>query len=86
MSYAIMASARLARLLPRRLPARASKYPWQPRATRKVCSRCGRDRTKVIPKTLAEAVRRTSSFWPRFEAHPDVAKALSSWQGKTSSM
>jgi predicted dinucleotide-binding enzyme len=39
---------------------------------------------KVLPKTLAEAVRADVIFLAvRFEAHPDVAKALPSWQGKT---
>jgi predicted dinucleotide-binding enzyme len=39
---------------------------------------------KVLPKTLAEAVKADIIFLAvRFEAHPDVAKALPSWQGKT---
>ncbi len=39
---------------------------------------------KVIAKTLAEAVKADIIFLAvRFEAHPDVAKALSTWQGKT---
>jgi 8-hydroxy-5-deazaflavin:NADPH oxidoreductase len=39
---------------------------------------------KVIPKTLAEAVKADIIFLAvRFEAHPEVAKALPSWQGKT---
>jgi predicted dinucleotide-binding enzyme len=38
----------------------------------------------VIPKTLAEAVKADVIFLAvRFEAHPDVAKALPTWQGKT---
>ncbi|PZM08332.1 NADPH-dependent F420 reductase [Rhizobium tubonense] len=38
----------------------------------------------IIPKTLAEAVKADIVFLAvRFEAHPDVAKALPSWQGKT---
>jgi predicted dinucleotide-binding enzyme len=38
----------------------------------------------IIPKTLAEAVKADIVFLAvRFEAHPDVAKALSDWQGKT---
>ncbi|WEK02978.1 MAG: NADPH-dependent F420 reductase [Candidatus Devosia phytovorans] len=38
----------------------------------------------VIPKTLAEAVKADIIMLAvRFEAHPDVAKALPSWQGKT---
>jgi predicted dinucleotide-binding enzyme len=38
----------------------------------------------VIPKTLADAVKADVIFLAvRFEAHPAVAKALSSWQGKT---
>ena len=37
----------------------------------------------VIPKTLAEAIKADVLFLAvRFESHPDVAKALSSWQGK----
>src|SRR5476651_797013 len=39
---------------------------------------------EIIPKKLAEAVKADIIFLAvRFEAHPDVAKALPSWQGKT---
>ena len=39
---------------------------------------------KVIAKTLAEAVKADIIFLAvRFEQHPDVAKALLTWQGKT---
>src|SRR6202161_2419328 len=39
---------------------------------------------QIIPKTLAEAVKADILFLAvRFEAHPDVAKALPTWQGKT---
>ena len=39
---------------------------------------------KVIAKTLADAVKADIIFLAvRFEAHPGVAKALPSWQGKT---
>ncbi|MER8982780.1 NADPH-dependent F420 reductase [Mesorhizobium sp. M0239] len=38
----------------------------------------------IIPKTLAEAIKADIIFLAvRFESHPDVAKALSSWEGKT---
>lgn len=38
----------------------------------------------VIPKTLAEAVKADVIFLAvRFESHPDVAKALPTWEGKT---
>ena len=38
----------------------------------------------ILPKTLAEAVKADIIFLAaRFEANPDVAKALSTWQGKT---
>ncbi len=38
----------------------------------------------VIPKTLAEAIKADIVFLAvRFESHPEVAKALSSWKGKT---
>jgi len=38
----------------------------------------------VIPKTLADAVKADIIFLAvRFDAHPDVAKALPTWQGKT---
>ncbi len=37
----------------------------------------------VLPKTLAEAVEADVIFLAvRFQSHPDVAKALPSWQGK----
>jgi predicted dinucleotide-binding enzyme len=39
---------------------------------------------EIIPTTLAEAVKADVIFLAvRFESHPDVAKALPSWQGKT---
>lgn len=39
---------------------------------------------EVIAKTLADAVKADVIFLAvRFEAHPDVAKALPTWQGKT---
>ena len=39
---------------------------------------------KVIARTLAEAVKADTIFLAvHFEAHPDVAKALPTWQGKT---
>lgn len=38
----------------------------------------------IIPKTLVEAVKADIIFLAvRFESHPDVAKALPGWQGKT---
>jgi predicted dinucleotide-binding enzyme len=38
----------------------------------------------VIPKTLADAVKADTVFLAvRFESHPDVAKALPNWRGKT---
>ena len=38
----------------------------------------------IIPKTLAEAVKADIIFLAvRFEAHPEVAKALPTWKGKT---
>jgi 8-hydroxy-5-deazaflavin:NADPH oxidoreductase len=38
----------------------------------------------IIPKKLAEAVKADVVFLAvRFEQHPDVAKALPTWQGKT---
>ena len=38
----------------------------------------------IVPKTLAEAVKADIVFLAvRFESHPDVAKALPTWQGKT---
>ena len=40
--------------------------------------------SKVIPTTLAEAVKADIIFLAvRFESHPDVAKALPTWKGKT---
>jgi len=37
----------------------------------------------IIPKTLADAVKADIIFLAvRFESHPDVAKALPTWQGK----
>jgi predicted dinucleotide-binding enzyme len=38
----------------------------------------------IIPTTLAEAVKADVIFLAvRYESHPDVAKALPTWQGKT---
>jgi 8-hydroxy-5-deazaflavin:NADPH oxidoreductase len=40
--------------------------------------------SKVIPTTPAEAVKADIIFLAvRFESHPDVAKALPTWKGKT---
>ena len=37
----------------------------------------------IIPKTLADAIKADIVFLAvRYEAHPDVAKALPSWEGK----
>jgi 8-hydroxy-5-deazaflavin:NADPH oxidoreductase len=39
---------------------------------------------EIFPKKLAEAVKADIIFLAvRFESHPDVAKALPTWQGKT---
>jgi hypothetical protein len=39
---------------------------------------------QIIPQTLAEAVKADIVFLAvRFESHPEVAKALPSWKGKT---
>jgi len=39
---------------------------------------------EIIPTTLAEAVKANIIFLAvRFESHPDVAKALPNWKGKT---
>ena len=41
-------------------------------------------RPTIIPKTLAEAVKADIIFLAvRFEAHPEVAKVLPTWKGKT---
>jgi predicted dinucleotide-binding enzyme len=38
----------------------------------------------IIPKTLAEAIKADIIFLAvHFESHPDVAKVLPTWQGKT---
>lgn len=38
----------------------------------------------ILPKTLAEAVKADTIFLAvRYEAHPEVAKALPTWQGRT---
>jgi predicted dinucleotide-binding enzyme len=40
--------------------------------------------SEIIPTTLAEAVKADVIFLAvHFESHPDVAKALPTWQGKT---
>jgi 8-hydroxy-5-deazaflavin:NADPH oxidoreductase len=39
---------------------------------------------EIIPKTLADAIKADIIFLAvRFESHPEVAKALPTWQGKT---
>ncbi|RKF30564.1 NADPH-dependent F420 reductase [Paraburkholderia fungorum] len=38
----------------------------------------------IIPKTLAQAVKADTIFLAvRFESHPEIAKALPNWKGKT---
>jgi predicted dinucleotide-binding enzyme len=63
----------------------ASKYPLQPRATRKALHPLRpRSDPRSFPKQLAEAVKADILFLAvRFESHQDVAKALPTWQGKT---
>ena len=40
--------------------------------------------SRIIPKTLAEAVKADVIFLAvRFESHPEIAKALPDWKGKT---
>jgi predicted dinucleotide-binding enzyme len=40
----------------------------------------------IIPKTLAEAVKADVIFLAvRFESHPEVARALPDWKGRSSS-
>jgi len=40
--------------------------------------------SEIIPKTLSEAVKADIIFLAvRFESHPEVARALPTWQGKT---
>ena len=46
-------------------------------------ARAGAIGPTIVPKTLAEAVKADIIFLAvRFQSHPDVAKALPSWQGK----
>jgi len=88
MSYAIIGFGKIGHASPRRLPAMASKYSLQPRATRKA-SHPMRPRSdpRSFPQHWRKPSRRTSSFLAvRFESHPDVAKALPTWRERPSSM
>ena len=81
----LSASATSAKLLPRRLPEAASKYPLQPHATRKALHPMRpRSDPRSFPQHSAEAVKADIVFLAvRYESHGDVAKALPSWKGKT---
>jgi len=84
MSYAIIGSARSARLLLRRLPEAASKYPLQPLATRKALHPPRpRSDPRSFPKTGGSRQGDVVFLAVRFESHRDVAKALPTWKGKT---
>ena len=85
MRYAIIGFGKIGTLLLSRLPEKALKYPLQPRATRKALPplrpRLGQG---SFPRHSRKRSRRTSVFLAvRFESHPDVAKALPNWKGKT---
>src|SRR6185436_14840389 len=80
----LSASARSVTLLPGRSPVTASKYPLQRRATRKALRRMRpRSAPRSFPKHWRKQSRRTFSLAVRFDSHKEVAKALSSWKGKT---
>ncbi|WP_261320024.1 NADPH-dependent F420 reductase [Burkholderia contaminans] len=55
-----------------------------PRAPQRSAAAAAAIGPTIIPQTLAEAVKADTLFLAvRFESHPEVAKALPDWRGKT---
>src|ERR1019366_4071817 len=81
----LSASATSAKLLPRRLPEAASKYPLQPLATRKALHPPRpRSDPRSFPQHSGKRSKADTVFLAvRYESHGDVAKALPSWKKKT---
>src|ERR1700710_270882 len=85
MSYAIIGFGKIGRALARAFARNGIEVSVattrDPESFASAASEIG---STIIPTTLAEAVKADIIFLAvRFEAHPDVAKALPTWQGKT---
>ena len=84
MSYAIIGFGRigeaLAKAFARNSIEVSAATTRDPASFASTAAAIGRE---IIPQTLAEAVKADIVFLAvRFESHPDVAKALPTWQGK----
>ena len=84
-SYAIVGFGKIGKALARAFARKGIKVSVATtRAPKSFASDAAAIGPGIIPTTLAEAVKADVIFLAvRFESHPDVAKALPSWQGKT---
>lgn len=85
MSYAIIGFGNIGRALARAFARRSIEISVATkRDPESFASEAAAIGPTIIPKTLTEAVKADTIFLAvRFEQHADVAKALSTWQGKT---
>lgn len=85
MSYAIIGFGNIGRALARAFARRGIEISVATkRDPESFASEAAAIGPTIIPKTLTEAVKADTIFLAvRFEQHADVAKALSTWQGKT---
>ncbi len=85
MSYAIIAFGKLGHALAKAFARRGIEVSVATtRDPKSFASDAAAIGPTIIPKKLADAVKADVIFLAvRFESHPDVAKALSTWQGKT---
>jgi len=85
MSYAIIGFGKIGRALARAFARRGIEVSVATtRAPASFAADTAAIGSTIIPATLAEAVKADTIFLAvRFESHPEVAKALSDWQGKT---
>jgi 8-hydroxy-5-deazaflavin:NADPH oxidoreductase len=85
MSYAIIGFGKIGHALAKAFARKGIEvFVATTRAPESFASAAAVIGSKVIPTTLAEAVKADIIFLAvRFESHPDVAKALPTWKGKT---
>lgn len=85
MSYAIIGFGKVGQALARAFARKGIEVSVATtRAPESFASAAAAIGPTIIPETLAEALKADTIFLAvRFESHKDVAKALSSWSGKT---
>ncbi|ALM82385.1 NADPH-dependent F420 reductase [Bordetella sp. N] len=85
MSYAIIGFGKIGHALARAFARKGIEVSVATtRAPESFASDAAAIGPEVIPATLADALKADTIFLAvRYESHPEVAKALSTWQGKT---